>query len=394
VAGGKVSVSRTSPWDEMNVQHAVMKPIVISVVLPQFHPIPENDEWWGKGFTEWTNVVRAKPLFPGHYQPHLPGELGFYDLRVPEVRDQQAALASAHAIDGFCYYHYWFNGRRLLGRPLDEILQQRRPDFPFCMCWANENWTRAWDGRDREILIEQKYSSQDDEDHIRALLPFLADPRYMKVGGRPLFIVYKASALPDPMLTFKRWRAISVREGVGDLCLAQFEAGGSGTARDPREIGLDLSIEFTPDWRNLGGAYYSTRKARIAIALGLIPKAYRQHRIFDYRLMVKAAMRKPKPGYPFLRCVTPGFDSTSRRPRNATVLLNSTPDNYANWLRDTLMWTKSNNSSEHQIVFINAWNEWAEGNHLEPDARNGRAYLEATRAAILAHSDSRLRTRE
>ena len=358
------------------------KPFIISIVLPQFHPIPENDKWWGKGFTEWTNVAKAQPLFAGHYQPHLPGELGFYDLRLPETRLQQADLAKEFNIDGFCYYHYWFNGHRLLNRPLDEILKTGLPDFPFCMCWANENWTRAWDGRDREVLMEQKYSNEDDEAHIHALLPYLKDPRYIRVGGKPLFIVYKAGNLPNPISTFTAWRRIAIEHGVGELCLAQFESGGSGTAQDPISLGLDLSIEFTPDWRNLGGTMYSTPKAKVAMALGLISKVYKNHRVFDYQLMVDAAMAKPIPEYPFVRCVSPGFDSTSRRPNNATIVMNSTPERYRKWLEEAIEWTKENNDPEHQLVFINAWNEWAEGNHLEPDARNGRAYLEATKKAI------------
>lgn len=358
------------------------RPLVISVVLPQFHPIPENDRWWGKGFTEWTNVVKARPLFKGHYQPHLPGELGFYDLRIPEVRQQQADLAREFGIDGFCYYHYWFNGRRLLNRPVDEILKSGQPDFPFCICWANENWTRAWDGRDREVLMEQQYGPEDDEAHINALLPCLSDPRYIRIGGKPLFIVYKAGNLPDPIRTFDLWRRIAAERGLGELCLAQFEAGGSGTAQDPKALGLDLSIEFTPDWRNLGGSLYSTPKARLAMALGLISKAYKNHKICDYKLMSDAAMSKPAPNYPFIRCVSPGFDSTPRRPNNATVILNNTPELYEKWLSKTIDWTKSHNASEHQMVFINAWNEWAEGNYLEPDARDGRGYLEATKRAV------------
>ena len=358
------------------------KPLVISVVLPQFHPIPENDKWWGKGFTEWTNVAKAKPLFKEHYQPHLPGELGFYDLRLPETRQQQADLAGEFGINGFCYYHYWFNGHRLLNRPLDDILNSGQPDFPFCMCWANENWTRAWDGRDREVLMEQNYTPEDDEAHINALIPYLKDSRYIRVGGKPLFIVYKADQLPDPKRTFSTWRRIAAERGVGELCLAQFEAGGVGTAVDPRMLGLDLSIEFTPDWRNLGGVLYATKKARFAMALGLISKAYKQHKFCDYQLMSTAAMKKGKPKYPFIRCVSPGFDSTPRRPKNATVLLNSSPALYEEWLKNAIKWTRKENSEENQLVFINAWNEWAEGNHLEPDALNGRAYLEATKRAI------------
>ena len=360
---------------------------LISVVLPQFHPIPENDAWWGRGFTEWTNVAKARPLFPGHYQPHLPGELGFYDLRLPEARQNQADLAAEYGVAGFCYYHYWFNGRMVLNRPLDEVLASGQPDFPFCMCWANENWTRAWDGRDREVLLKQEYGPADDEDHIRWLLPFLRDRRYIRVDGRPLLIVYKAAELPDTQRTFTLWRTIAQREGVGELCLAQFESGGAGTARDPRALGLDLSIEFTPDWRNLGGSYYATRKARMAMALGLLPKAYAKHRVVDYENVVAATMAKPRPDYPFLRCVSPGFDSTPRRPVGATIMLNSTADAYGRWLGQALQWTESN-APAHRIVFINAWNEWAEGNHLEPDARHGRAYLEATKAALLAHDGS------
>src|SRR5262245_7933162 len=190
---------------------------LIAVYLPQFHPIPENDRSWGKGFTEWTNVAQAKPMFRGHYQPHLPADLGFYDLRLPEARRAQADLAQAHGIHGFCYYHYWFHGRRLLERPFDEVLASGEPDFPFCLCWANEPWTRRWDGKDQEILMPQEYSDRDDLAHIRWLARAFQDRRYIRVDGRPMFLVYRASRLPDPARTAATWREEARRLGAGDL---------------------------------------------------------------------------------------------------------------------------------------------------------------------------------
>lgn len=355
---------------------------VLAVVLPQFHPIPENDKWWGKGFTEWRNVTKARPLFDGHYQPHLPGELGFYDLRLPETRFQQAELAKEHGISGFCYYHYWFNGKEILERPISEILSSRTPDFPFCLCWANENWTRAWDGRSREILLEQKYNDSDDIAHIRALAPYFSDKRYIRIGGKPLFIVYKVDDLPNPQRTFEAWRSEAIRLGIGEICLAQFEAHGGQTTRTPRDIGLDISIEFAPDWRNLGGRYYVTPKAKLAMLFGLLSKAYLTHRVCEYNVMKKSILAKATPNYKFLRCVSPGFDNSPRRPTNATILLNSTPESYEDWLRNAIHWTRDNHTGDMQIVFVNAWNEWAEGNHLEPDEKYGRAYLQATLRAI------------
>ncbi|MCW8926765.1 MAG: glycoside hydrolase family 99-like domain-containing protein, partial [Xanthomonadales bacterium] len=188
---------------------------LIALYLPQFHPIPENDRFWGEGFTEWHNVKKAKPLFPGHHQPHVPKDLGYYDLRHEDTRIAQAEMARQYGIEGFCYYHYWFNGHRLLEHPLQEVLNSGRPDFPFCICWANENWTRRWDGKDREILMQQNYSEQDDRDHIRTLIPIFQDPRYIRINGKPFFLVYRTSDLPDPARTAEIWREEARNAGLG-----------------------------------------------------------------------------------------------------------------------------------------------------------------------------------
>lgn len=363
-------------------------PLLIAMHLPQFHPIPENDQWWGKGFTEWTNVTKAKPQFKGHYQPHLPSDLGFYDLRLPEARAAQAELAKRYGIGGFCYYHYWFNGHRLMNLPVDEILNSGAPDFPFSLCWANENWTRAWNGKSGHVLLEQRYTKEDDIRHIEHLLQYFADPRYIRIRGRPLFIFYRTEHLPDPRRTFDLWRERAIKAGIGDLYLARFEASGYKSAGDPRALGLDVSIEFAPDWRRLGGSYHVTRKARLAISLGLLPKAYRKHNIVDYSRVVDLAIAKPTPDYPFIRCVSPGFDNTARRAEGgAQIFRDSTPEEYERWLDAMLRWTDEHDVSTQRVVFINAWNEWAEGNHLEPDSRFGHAYLAATHKALAHYAD-------
>lgn len=215
----------------------------IAFYLPQFHPVPENDEWWGKGFTEWTNVTKAKPAFRNHYQPHLPSDLGFYDLRLPEIREQQAELARQYGIHGFCYYHYWFNGRRILERPLNEVLSSGNPDFPFCVCWANENWTRVWDGGEKELLLKQEYSLEDDRAHIRSLIDTLSDERYIRIDNKPLFLVYRTGLLPNPKMTSDVWREEAQKAGLADLYLVRVESHGDYT--DPADIGFDAT--FPPD---------------------------------------------------------------------------------------------------------------------------------------------------
>lgn len=338
---------------------------LIAFYLPQFHPIPENDGWWGKGFTEWTNVVRGKPLFKGHYQPHLPADLGFYDLRLADVREAQAGLAREYNVHGFCYYHYWFNGKLLLERPFEEVLASGKPDFPFCLCWANENWTRAWDGLDREVLMKQEYSAADDRNHIRWLIAPLRDPRYIRIDGKPLLLIYRASELPSAARTAAIWREEAHRLGVGEIVLANVQS--LPTERmEPAGIGFDGSVEFQPDWLNLG-----TPVERIQFST----------RVYDYQTLADRMCQKPPPRYPFFRCVNTGWDNSPRRTREATVVNNSSPGVYQRWLERAIE-ISSPIVNGDRIVFINAWNEWAEGAHLEPCQRWGRAYLEATKAAL------------
>lgn len=351
----------------------------IAFYLPQFHPIEENDQWWGKGFTEWTNVTRVTPRFPGHYQPHLPADLGFYDLRLPETRQAQADLAREYGIHGFCYYHYWFNGRRLLERPFEEVLKLKKPNFPFCLCWANENWTRAWDGMNSEVLISQAYDKRDDIAHIRTLAKAFLDERYIRVGGKPLFLVYRANLLPNPKETIDRWREEAFKLGVGELFLCRVEST-LGEDGDPRFLGFDAAVDFHPSWEKLGVPmshgkwWYRLRR------LGINKQDYGRNRVYDYSRYVSCILQEPPVSYPRFPCVCPSWDNSARR-KDATILLNSSPHTYEEWLRAVVK-RASSIGGDSPIVFINAWNEWAEGNHLEPCQNWGRAYLEATRDAL------------
>jgi lipopolysaccharide biosynthesis protein len=346
---------------------------LLAIHLPQFHPIPENDAWWGKGFTEWLNVVRARPQFPGHYQPHLPADLGFYDLRSPETREAQAELARTHVISGFFYYHYWFNGKLLLERPVREILESGRPDFPFCLCWANETWNRTWSGNEKEVLIGQKYSPEDDLAHIRWLLPYLKDPRYIRVSDKPVLFLYKASSLPDPICTARVWQAAARAAGLPGLYLVRFESNFVAETGDPARIGFDAAADFQP--RSLGAKPLWWIRGPL--------RRYLTHGIFRYEDLISVAAARPAPPYKRYPCVMPGWDNTARRSEGARIWTGSTPELYERWLEDTLRQFRPFGPDE-DFVLVNAWNEWAEGNHLEPDQKWGRAYLEATQRAVLA----------
>jgi lipopolysaccharide biosynthesis protein len=359
--------------------------------LPQFHPIPENDEWWGKGFTDWTNVAKSTPRFPGHYQPHLPADLGFYDLRLAEARAGQAALAAEYGIYGFCYYHYWFNGRRLLERPVNEIWKSGEPDFPFCLCWANENWTRRWDGQNHSVLMEQHYTSEDDLAHIRELIPIMQDRRYIRVMDRPLIAVYRASELPEPQRTTELWRREAERAGLKGLFLVRVSSFDQ-ERQDPRALGFDCAMDFQPNARVLDSSRVVRRKWWHREKLGTREKRFRENSFFEYSALAESALNGWTGSYPRIASVCPGWDNSPRRPSGATIVMNSTPELYERWLSETVRRQRAllgDGSGSEQIVpeslvFINAWNEWAEGNHLEPCQRWGRAYLEATQRALRA----------
>jgi lipopolysaccharide biosynthesis protein len=358
----------------------------LAFYLPQFHPTKENDAWWGRGFTEWTNVTRARPLFPGHEQPHLPADLGFYDLRLPEAREAQADMAREYGLSGFCYYHYWFAGRRLLERPFDEVLKSGRPDFPFCLCWANEPWSRRWDGSDQEVIMPQHHSPEDDRRHIEFLARVFDDPRYIRVDGRPLFLIYRTELLPDPAATATIWREQARLAGTGDIFLARVESSQSGV--DPCRIGFDAAVEFAPNWRLLRPSYRREAwdlRARIhnrLRRLGLLSETYWQHYIAPYDDLMHSMLDSPVPSYRHFRCVTPRWDNSARRARDAVVLVGATPESYGVWLRTVVEETCRRPDAAEHIVFINAWNEWAEGCHLEPDQRWGHAFLQASRDAL------------
>lgn len=351
----------------------------LAVYLPQFHPVPENDQWWGMGFTEWTNVAKSTARFPGHYQPQLPADLGFYDLRVPEVRQLQADMARQYGIEGFMYYHYWFNGKRILERPFNEVLESGKPDFPFCLCWANENWTRRWDGLEQEVLLKQEYNEEDDRAHLRSLAAAFADPRYIRVDGKPVFIVYKINALPDIRKTIETWRDEAHRLGIGELYLMRMDSWGPHP--DPQSIGLDAAIEFQPDWIKMPGRQYGDFKTRALNKLGLKSSPFLHDTVMSYDDVVEAMIKKERPSYKLFPGITPAWDNSARRKKDATILIDSTPDKYETWLRHVIN-TFVPYSADENFVFINAWNEWAEGNHLEPCQRWGRKYLEATAKAL------------
>ncbi len=380
----------------------------IAFYLPQFHPIPENDKWWGKGFTEWTNTAKAKPLFEGHYQPNTPADLGFYDLRDPETREAQAGLAREHGIDAFCYWHYWFgNGKRLLEKPFNEVLRSGKPDFPFCLGWANESWTGIWHGLSNEVIVEQTYPGRKDyEDHFYAVSEAFEDPRYMRVRQKPLFLVYKPDLLPNAREFTEAWNNLATREGLKGV---YFVGIHDNLDWNHKKHGFDAKTYHVPA---VYIADYIRRQNRPALPEKLVSLA--QHiapsqiasllnRIKSPEINMSGSASEKKPAvYDYESVITcnhfarfrhkdvipsviPNWDNTPRSSYRGLVLHNSTPELFQRHLESAFSFVESNPKVE-RIVFIKSWNEWAEGNYLEPDVRWGKQYLEAVRRVVSRHN--------
>lgn len=336
-------------------------PRVIAFYLPQFHPIPENDHAWGRGFTEWTNVTKAEPLYPDHNQPQLPTELGFYDLRLRESLRAQAALAREHNVDGFCFYHYWFDGRRVLERPLDLLLESPDIDLPFCLCWANENWTRRWDGAEHEVIISQGYDPAKRSDFIVDILKYISDPRYIRIDGKPVILVYRPNIIPHLRQTIEVWRA-TAREHGHELHIVSCLTFGFD---DPLHHGFDAAVEFPPHGvtaRKVNNEIPWTKKFNGSA--------------YCYDDVVKNELAKLEPPFKLYRTAMAGWDNTARRGCEGNLFYGATPSKFETWLTYLVLRSREQPSGE-QLVFVNAWNEWAEGAHLEPDRKFGRQWLMA-----------------
>lgn len=355
-------------------------PRLIAFYLPQFHPIPENDAWWGKGFTEWTNVTKAKPLFEGHYQPHLPADMAFYDLRVPEVRKAQAELARQYGIEGFCYWHYWFNGKLLLERPVEEILKSSEPDFPFCLAWANEHWSRRWDGMEYEVLQEQNYGgTDDDKTHFYYLLKAFNDRRYIRVDQKPVFLIYNPAHLPDVQATLRYWRTLAQQEGLEGLYCIAVKSHTESQGKNWLDYGFDAELIFQPNWGEV--KRYLTLKNQRAILSEFYTTENVGAYVAEYRELWKYLATSVEPHEKQISSVVPLWDNSARRRYQPVILHNPDPKEYQRWLAFEIDRARTKRKEE-RFLFLNAWNEWAEGNHLEPDQRFGRGFLEATRAAL------------
>lgn len=360
----------------------------IAFYLPQFHAIPENDSWWGKGFTEWTNVKKASALFPGHRQPQVPGTLGYYDLNSDETRMAQAELAKSHGIDAFCYYHYWFEGKQLLEMPVNKMLKNKAIDMPFCICWANETWSRAWDGQEKEILMEQKYSDDDDVNHAKHLCEIFSDSRYLKIEGKPLFVIYRVANLPNPKHFVDALKAEAQKCGFEDVLIMAVRNFASNVPDEKlSQWGIHDIIDFEPNpeefpKRSLlgkGWRWMQRQWNALARKVGL-PQVNSILRV-PYNKVAENAIALYKDfsdsHYP---TVFPNWDNSPRR-KAATIIQNDNPQDFEKWVK-TATKLLQKRPEQKQLLFVNAWNEWAESAHLEPDAATGAGFLEAFKRGI------------
>ena len=366
----------------------------IAFYLPQFHPIPENNEWWGPGFTEWTNVAKAKPLFPSHRQPRLPADLGFYDLRVPEVREAQAELARGAGIEAFAYWHYWFgDGRRILERPFEEVRDSGKPDFPFCLAWANQSWTGIWYGAPNSTLLEQTYPGREDQEaHFRWAQKAFDDPRYFRVDGKPIFIIFAPHDLPSTESFIEHWRELALAAGYPGIYFVAISGRykkGLDRYRDSILDPFDAVTLLVPqDYVSKRGRERQGDLGRRLkeINVGKLnpykPERWQRPMRIDYAEVVAHALEDMPPGERYLPSVLPGWDNTPRSKFRGVVYEGETPELFKTYMEKAVA-KLANHSEQHKIVFIKAWNEWAEGNYLEPDSVTGHTYLDAVRSVLL-----------
>ena len=377
-----------------------MKPRIIGLYLPQYHPIPENDEWWGKGFTEWTNVAKAKPLFRGHYQPRIPADLGFYDLRLPEVREQQAELAREAGLEGFCYYHYWFgNGRQLLERPFNEVLASGKPDFPFCLCWANHDWTnKTWQKgnnfRRDSMIMKMEYSKEDYVRHFNYVLPAFRDPRYITVDGKPLFAVWAPHHIPDAREFIDLWQQLARENGLpGIHFVGHTDNAGKGLPGQAADYySADTAKEYYQAVLDLGFDAVMSSGYRRAVALlqGKTRMMWRMlsgktfaptYSKMDYSRLMANYYVPEDAGENIYPTLLPQWDRTPRAGKNSEIVVDSTPDRFQETVETAIELIRQK-EPEHQLLFLKAWNEWGEGDYVEPDLKFGHGYIQAIRQAI------------
>lgn len=345
---------------------------LICFYLPQFHPFEENNKFWGEGFTEWTNVSKAYPFFKGHNQPRLPKDLGFYDLRLKENLVKQAAMAKNYGIYGFCFHYYWFSGRKVMDTPINILANNKDINQNFCICWANENWTRRWDGNDKEILLEQLDNEEDYLNFIKDISIYFNDSRYIKIDGAPLLVIYRAEIIKNPKHAANIWRTFVKEMGFPDLHLVMSE---SFEARDPRDIGFNASVDFAPN---------SFHMKEVSSTLSFFNSSFRGY-VFDYETATQFSLSKKK-NYPFYHSICLEWDNSARKGAFSAILKGCTPISFHRWLSGLIKLKPLNN-----LTFINAWNEWAEGTYLEPDRKNGFAYLQKCYEALNL-SDNRINT--
>lgn len=372
---------------------------VIALYLPQFHPMELNDKWWGKGYTEWTNVAKAKPLFKGHYQPRIPADLGFYDLRVPEVREEQAAMAKEAGIEGFCYWHYWLGkGKKLLDRPFREVLESGKPDFPFCLGWANhswrnDQWTKSHAFQKITNVYEQTYIKEEYDDHFYDVLPAFKDPRYITVDNKPLFLIYAPFSIPDPEYFISRWQLLAKQNGLKGI---YFVGIISNLASVHQEFGDKTKLYYAktdepaaPRYKQLLEVGFDAVNSRGQYRAELIESGHLKKyfhtiirrlfhihflKVFDYKKIIKNLFVEEDKWENVFPTVLPNWDRSPRSGKESIIYKNSTPDNFRTHFRDALNIIKDKDS-EHQVLFLMSWNEWGEGNYIEPDEKYGHGYL-------------------